>query len=96
MGTLRYGTEDRPWSIDDRELLHLQIVITEKLRHGEHFTFSCDDDNGGRMTFWMAPGIPLRFDYVEDTPVDIDRRRLYFLEHADGVFTDLPLVAEPA
>lgn len=96
MGTLHYGTDHQSVFIDDHELMRLQTVITDKLRRGEHFMFSCMDDSGRRITFWMAPGIPLRFDYVEEAGPDIDLTRVSFITQADDVFAGIGVVAEHA
>lgn len=65
MGTFQYGAGRCACDIDDRVLLHLQIVITTKLRRGEHFLFRCGTlDHPCRTTYWLSPTIPIRFVYA--------------------------------
>jgi hypothetical protein len=62
MGTLSY---DRlVIDLDDRMLMHLQVVMVQKLRRGESFLFSWHNSvecGGGRCAVWMNPAIPLYF-----------------------------------
>ena len=51
---------------DDRLLLHLQIVIVNKLRRRESFAMSWRDSpeiGDGRSTIWLDPSIPLYFKF---------------------------------
>ncbi|PRA79292.1 ATP-dependent DNA ligase [Microbacterium sp. MYb66] len=55
--------------VEDRALLHLQLVMTAKLRRGEPFGFSWREDysiGGGRTTVWVHPGSNLVFKYDQD------------------------------
>lgn len=50
--------------IEDRALLHLQLVMTAKLRRGEPFMFSWRDEvstGGGRMSVWIHPSSSMVF-----------------------------------
>ncbi|MBC7723768.1 MAG: ATP-dependent DNA ligase [Burkholderiaceae bacterium] len=66
MGKLLYGSPSMEVDFDDRALMHLQIVITAKLRRGESFVFTWRDTlevGDGRSSFWMHSSIPLYFRY---------------------------------
>jgi hypothetical protein len=66
MGKLLYGSSSMEVEFDDRALMHLQIVISAKLRRQECFVFSWRDafDVGdGRSSIWMHSSIPLYFRY---------------------------------
>src|SRR6478736_2143745 len=65
MGTLTYDSK-LAVSFDDRILAHLQVVIWSKLRRGEHFSFTWTEPSRsgfGRTSIWLAPSIPLTFEY---------------------------------
>jgi hypothetical protein len=65
MGTFYYDSEFRT-EFNDRVLAHLQIVIGAKLRRGESFYFSWNDQlaiGSGRTTMWMHPAMSLRYRY---------------------------------
>ena len=62
--------------VEDRALLHLQLVITAKLRRGEPFPFSWREDvsvGGGRTTVWLHPGSSLVFKYYGSRQPSINR-----------------------
>ena len=48
--------------IDDRVLAHLQVVVINKLRRRESFTFTWDD-GAEEAVCWIGPSIPLEFTY---------------------------------
>lgn len=64
MGSLTY---DRVVvEFEDRMLVHLQLVIIQKLRRGESFLLSWRDAavvGDGRSSAWMHPAIPLYFKF---------------------------------
>jgi hypothetical protein len=65
VGTLTYDSK-LAVSFDDRVLAHLQVVIWSKLRRGEHFSFTWTEPSRsgfGRTSIWLAPSIPLTFEY---------------------------------
>ncbi|WP_233195045.1 MULTISPECIES: ATP-dependent DNA ligase [Cryobacterium] len=50
-------------------LAHLQLVIVQKLRHGESFLLSWRDTTvigDGRSSAWLNPAIPLYFKFAGD------------------------------
>ena len=65
MGSLTY---DRVVvEFEDRMLAHLQLVIVQKLRHGESFLLSWRDATAsgeGRSSAWLHPAIPLYFKFA--------------------------------
>ena len=61
MGMLVYNGR-MTLTIDDRVLAHLQVVVINKLRRRESFTFTCEDGTQEAVC-WMGPSIPLEFVY---------------------------------
>ena len=62
VGTLLYGSPGVEVDFDDRALMHLQVVITAKLRRHESFLFSWSNSSSagtGRSSVWLHPSIPL-------------------------------------
>ena len=79
MAILYYGGAEHPIEIEDIALAHLKIVIATKLRRNESFTLSWRHDGDqprGRSTIWLHPSIPLRFEFDDPTPPEIDPRRI--------------------
>ena len=75
MGSLFYGSSERPVQIPDGVLAHIKVVIATKLRRGESFTMSwrhLDGEEGGRSTIWIQPSIPLRFVFGSVEPETLD------------------------
>jgi hypothetical protein len=67
MGSLLYGSQSIDVSFDDRALIHLQIVITAKLRRHESFLFSWTDSvavGSGRSAIWLDPSSTLYYRYA--------------------------------
>ena len=61
MGTLIYNG-GISLAVDDRTMAHLQVVIINKLRRRESFTFTWDD--GALQTvYWIGPSIAIEFVY---------------------------------
>ena len=64
MGFLHYDGEE--FDFDDRVLLHLQVVISTKLRRHENFfiTWALPMERGsGRRAVWIDNGVPIHFTY---------------------------------
>jgi hypothetical protein len=64
MGALTYS--GNRIEFDDRLLVHLQIVIVQRFRRGEGFAMSWVRSvaiGSGRSTVWMAPSLPIVFDF---------------------------------
>jgi hypothetical protein len=76
MGSLLYGNTGTAIEFDDRALMHLQIVITGKLRRREGFLFSWTDSvalGSGRTSVWLDPSIPLLYRYRGNRVPTINR-----------------------
>lgn len=99
MGTLYYGNARTPIQIEDRALAHLKFVILSKLRRNEGFGFSWSkgiDVGSGRSTVWVAPSIPLQFDFDEPARPALNRAWLEALNRQAATSGGLTLVDEPA
>ncbi|WP_454129269.1 DUF7882 family protein [Microbacterium aurum] len=72
MGRLYYGNSTDAIEVDDRELAHLKMVATTKLRRSEGFSVSFSAAATGRSTLWVHSAIPLRFDFDSAEPVRLD------------------------
>lgn len=70
MGTFRYGASQLELHIDDVTLVHLQTVITTKLRRNEGLLMTWQD--GSRGAAWIHPHCDLsyRYDATDDLPLD--------------------------
>lgn len=93
MGRLYYGNSSDAIVIDDRELAHLKMVATTKLRRSEGFSVSFSSAQAGRSTLWMHCAIPLRFEFDSAEPVRLDPARVNELAQAAssamGIVIDL-------
>jgi hypothetical protein len=97
MGRFTYEGSVRT-EIDDRILLHLQIVIAGKLRRHESFTFTWRDDAStgtGRTAVWMHPGASIVFSYYGSRPAAVNRRWLEALAYTANSPVGLHVVPEP-
>ncbi len=94
MGVLIYNRGD-PIEIDDRALAHLQVVIIDKLRRGEHFALTLED--GRRvLTSWISPRTPIEFVYRGNRKPSLNHAWLEDLAGQAGISGVLTLVPEPA
>lgn len=67
MGSLLYGNSGTEVSFDDRDLMHLQVVITAKLRRHEGFllTWIASMDSGsGRSSIWLDPSSAISYRFT--------------------------------
>ncbi|MBO0983730.1 hypothetical protein [Rathayibacter sp. SD072] len=74
MGHLHYGTES--FTLEDRALFHLQVVIGVKLRRSEAFFVSWRpelESIEGRHALWMDNGVPIHFEYASSRSPSINR-----------------------
>ncbi len=97
MGKLLYGPQEREVEVDDRALAHLKIVILSKLRRGESFAFSWEnDDEGsdGSNTLWFHPSIPLEFRFYGGRRPSLNRTWIQALA-STAERGDLTLLPEP-
>lgn len=97
MGILHYGTDSNPIHIADRALAHLKVVVVAKLRRQESFTVSWqhpEEDGEGRSTIWMHPSIPVRFEFAEPNPPELNRAWIEELAHSANALGGIQLVSE--
>jgi hypothetical protein len=98
MGTLLYGNPGIVISFEDRALMHLQIVITAKLRRSESFVFSWTDaaDVGsGRSSIWLDPSSTLLYRYFGSRIPSINREWIETLTVSANSGSGLIFTAEP-
>ena len=75
MGYLIYGS-GAEYEIDDRVLAHLKIAIVAKLRLQESFLVNWSvpaEAGSGRVSLWVAPGVPLQFRFSGSKPPELNR-----------------------
>lgn len=85
--------------IEDRALLHLQLVMTAKLRRGEPFVFSWKDDastGGGRTTVWIHGAASMVFKFYGGRTPNINRSWVDALAFTANSPSGLYLTPEPA
>jgi hypothetical protein len=83
---------------EDRALAHLQLVIASKLRRGEKFFFSWQDNisvGSGRSSVWIEQSIPLYFKFSGSRPVAINRAWVESLMATADSSSGLQFVPEP-
>jgi len=96
MGTLTYNST-LSVDFDDRLLLHLQLVISAKLRRDESFLFSWSkpEPPGGRTSIWIDKHIPLAFDYVGSAMPTLNRQWIEDMTKAAYQQNGLQIMPEP-
>ncbi len=96
MGTLMYDSKVTA-SIDDRILAHLQIVMLAKLRRGEPFAFTWNENSNGlgRTTIWIHSAISLSFQYYGGRAAQINSRWVQALARSSNSVGGLEIVPEP-
>ena len=98
MGKLLYSNAGIEIGFEDRALAHLQLVIGAKLRRGEKFFFSWQDNvsvGSGRSSIWIDSSIPLYFKFSGSKPVSINREWLEMLTASSNTAAGLVFMAEP-
>ena len=99
MGTLLYGNPGIVITFDDRALMHLQIVISTKLRRRESFIFTWSDsadEGSGRSAIWLDPTSTLYFRYFGSRTPSINRDWIEALMLSANSAGGLVFIAEPA
>jgi hypothetical protein len=96
VGTLTYDSKVTA-SIDDRILAHLQVVMLAKLRRGEPFAFTWNENaNGlGRTTIWIHNTISLTFQYYGGKVPPINSRWIQALVRSSNSVSGLEILPEP-
>lgn len=82
-------------TIDDRVLAHLQVVVINKLRRRESFTFTCED-GVQEAVCWMGPSIPLEFVYSGNRRPLLNREWLELMAMSANSNSGLVIMPEPA
>ncbi|WP_279366366.1 ATP-dependent DNA ligase [Microbacterium testaceum] len=98
MGTFIYESCVRN-DFEDRLVAHLQVVVGNKLRRGEPFSFVWKDDistGGGRTSVWVHPRSNLVFTFNGGRPPTLNRAWLEALMSTANSPTGLYVVPEPA
>jgi len=98
MGYLSYDNRVKI-EIEDRTLAHLQVVIADKLRRGEPFTFTSRDEPGtgeGRTSVWINQSSALVFKFHGSRQPSINRDWLEVLATTASSIGGLRVVPEPA
>lgn len=98
VGRILYGGHDIPIELDDRTMAHLQAVIANKLRRGEGFFLNWRDDttaDGGHSAAWVAPDIPLFFQYDGGGNLELNRHWLEVMTMGANSNGGLQLGPEP-
>ena len=97
MGSLFYGSKVTV-PIDDRGLLHLQLVMFAKLRRHESFAFTWRDEAGvgdGHGAIWVSGNTPLYFKYAGAHDATVNRAWIDILLESANTPQGLKLSAEP-
>ncbi|GEP26984.1 ATP-dependent DNA ligase [Cryobacterium levicorallinum] len=98
MGTLLYGNPGIVITFDDRALMHLQIVISTKLRRRESFIFTWSDsadEGSGRSAIWLDPTSTLYYRYFGSRTPSINRDWIEALMLSANSAGGLAFIAEP-
>jgi hypothetical protein len=98
MGTLLYGNPGVVITFDDRALMHLQIVISTKLRRRESFVFTWTDsadEGSGRSAVWLDPTSTLYYRYFGSRTPSINREWIEALMLSANSAGGLVFIAEP-
>lgn len=96
MGRLHYG--DRPYTFEDRALIHLQVVVGAKLRRMESFflTWTPTEQGGsGRSSIWLHPGIHLVFEFTDQDAIRLNSEWVKTLTDSSNSGGGLLLTNEP-
>ena len=80
--------------IDDRVLAHLQVVVINKLRRRESFTFTWDD-GAQEAVCWIGPSIPLEFTYSGNRRPLLNREWLELMAMSANANSGLVVMPEP-
>ncbi len=104
MGTFIYGVAPAV-TVEDRTLRHIQAVMVAKLRRGESFAFSWDEEpgvegeesekDGGQGAVWVSSSASLYFRYDEPQRGRLNQAWLEALMQAANTNNGLRAVPEP-
>jgi hypothetical protein len=86
--------DTRRVEFDERALAHLQVVMLNKLRRRESFTFSWEEHHR-HVTVWIHPSVALQFVYSGNRPPKLNRAWLELLADSANSTTGLLALPEP-
>lgn len=95
MGKIIYGNSGVEMVLDDRPLNHVRVVVLAKLRRGESFALSWENDRG-HHTMWLHPAIPLCFSFSGKRRPSLNRAWVDELMRTANSANGLEVVPEPA
>lgn len=96
MGQLIYGP-GTVYAMDDRMLAQVKLALTAKLRRQESFLLSwpiAADQGSGRTSLWMAPMIPLQFQFSGSRPPVVNRNWVVAMLQSSHSDRGLTIVSE--
>ena len=70
------------YTIDDRKLAHIKVLVSLKLDRGESFYLSwtrTSEEGSGRVSLWISVGTPLQFRFHERSRPDINRAWIAYM-----------------
>jgi hypothetical protein len=97
MGKFTYGAEPVSMYIDDRTLWHLKVVILDKLRRNESFTFTwlnSSSQQSQRDCVWLNQAIPLHFQFADSAEPALNGKWLQELVQAANSVGGLRVISE--
>ncbi len=95
MGFLHYDGQRFP--MEDRVLVHLQVVMSMKLRRGENFFLlwrNSQASGGGRNAVWIDNGVPIYCEYEGSRLPSINRDWVETLATSAGTNFGLQITEE--
>jgi hypothetical protein len=98
MGKLLCSSAAFEIGFEDRALAHIHVVVSAKLRRGEKFFFSWQDNvsvGSGRSSIWLEQSIPLYFKFSGSRQVAMNRDWLDALIATANSSSGLVFVPEP-
>jgi len=91
-----YGRAEHSVEMDDRVLAHLRIVLMNKLRRGESFSFEAPSRHGtGHQALWIHPTLPMQLVFSGSRPATINIAWVNALMESANSPEGLRLVPEP-
>jgi hypothetical protein len=93
MGYFLYA-DNRQIKLDDRALVHLQIVIIDKLRRGESFSLTLVSENRLVM-MWLNAATPLQFIFEGNRRPRVNLAWVELMAGEASLTGNLELYAEP-
>lgn len=86
--------DTRGAQFDDRVLAHLQVVMLNKLRRRESFSFSWEEPRG-LVSIWVHPSVALQFIYSGSRTPSLNRSWLELLADSANSTGGLHTLPEP-